>query len=103
MFLDLHSLSVEGSTSHTSTDGCFVSVHGILDHAAPAVIRARVPLASPKFSDRAHVAIPLLLRDRRVEPELGVAPGWNQHAHRSPFSSLMDGLVEGLGIVRTVY
>ena len=35
--LYLNSLSIEGSTSHTSTDDRLVSVDGILDHAALAV------------------------------------------------------------------
>ena len=35
--LHLNSLSIEGSTSHASTDDRLVSIHGILDHAALAV------------------------------------------------------------------
>ncbi len=35
--LYLNSLSIEGSTSHTSTDDRLVSEDGILDHAALAV------------------------------------------------------------------
>ena len=35
--LHLDLLSVEGSTSHTPADDRFVSVHGVLDHAALAV------------------------------------------------------------------
>ncbi len=35
--LYLHALPIEGPTSHTSTDGRLVSVHGILDQATLTV------------------------------------------------------------------
>ena len=44
--LDLNSLPLEASTSHTSTDDRLVSIHGILDQAASAMTGRRVPLTS---------------------------------------------------------
>jgi hypothetical protein len=69
--LYLDSLAVKGSTPHTSTDDRFVSVHGVLDHAALSVARGRVPLASSEFSDRANVAISFLQCSRGLWAELG--------------------------------
>ena len=100
--LNLNSLSIQGSTSHTSTDERLVSVHGILDRAARAVTGLRVPLAPPQFSDRANVAIPFPQCGRRVPAELGVTARWDEHAHRSSFAAFMDGSVSSLGVVRAV-
>ena len=61
-----------------------------------------MPLAPSEFSDRANVAISLLERGRRLPAELGVTPRWNEYPHRSSFTSLMGGFVDGLGVVRTV-
>ena len=43
--LNLNLLSIQSSTSHTSTDDRLVAAHGVLDYAAFAVARVRVPLA----------------------------------------------------------
>ena len=61
-----------------------------------------MPIATPEFSDRTDVAISLMERGRRPRAELGTAPRWNQHSHRSSFTHLMDRFVDGLGVVRTV-
>ena len=100
--LYLHALPIKGPTSHTGTGDRLVSVHGVLDQAAPAVTGRRVPLAPSEFSDRANVAIPLLLCGGRIRAELGITSRWDQHPYCSSFASPMGGFVNGLGVVRAV-
>ncbi len=100
--LHLDQLSVEGSTSHTSADDRFVPVHGVLDHAALAVARGRVPLAPPEFSDRANVAFSLLECGRGLWAEPGITPRWNEYPYDSAFTLLIGGFVNRLGVVCAV-
>ncbi len=100
--LYLNSLSVEGPTSHTSTDDRFVSVNGVLDHAALAVTRRRVPLASSEFSDQANVAISFLQFGRGLWAEPGITPRWNEYPHCSAFTLVIGGFVNRLGVVGAV-
>ena len=55
--LSLISLSVKGTTSHTSTDDRLVSVHGVLNQTALAVTGQGVPLTSSELSDHRCEAI----------------------------------------------
>ncbi len=71
--LHLHPLAYKGATPHASADDRLVSIDRVLDHAALAVARPLVPLASTESADRADVPVPFLQCSRRSWTQLSAA------------------------------
>ena len=95
-------MASQGATPHAPADDRLVSIDHILDHAALAIARPLVPLASTTSADGADVPIPLLQSGRRPWTQLGVASRWDQHPHGSSLTLRVSSFVGALGIVGTV-